>query len=135
MISKKKLILLCDLENQVDLETGDRKKVVVHARKVIGSKELVGVQTQILSQLQNMNFQYSIVIDRMFYDDQKYLYIDNKVYVISSITNATLDKDCKLNVSILQDADIENAIKEYLKDDIQWRTDWCFMGYDKIFNV
>jgi len=118
MISKKKLILLCDLENQVDAETGDRKKVVVHARKVIGSKELVGVQTQILSQLQNMNFQYSIVIDRMFYDDQKYLYIDNKVYVISSITNATLDKDCKLNVSILQDADIENAIKEYLKDDI-----------------
>lgn len=118
MISKKKLILLCDFENQVDVETGDRKKVVVNARKVIGSKELVGVQTQILSQLQNMNFQYSIVIDRMFYNDQKYLYIDNKVYVVSAITNATLDKDCKLNVSILDDKDILNAIKEYLDDGI-----------------
>lgn len=114
MISKKKLILLCDFENQVDAETGDRKKVVVNARKFIGSKELVGVQTQILSQLQNMSFQYSIVIDRMFYNNQKYLYIDNKVYVISSIAPASLDKDCKLNVSVIQDEDLENAIKEYL---------------------
>lgn len=123
MISKKKLILLCDFENTVDAETGDRKKVVVNARKIIGSKELVGVQTQILSQLQNMSFQYSIIIDRMFYNDQKYLYIDGKVYVISSITNASLDKDCKLNVSVLQDVDIENAVKEYLENDIQQTTD------------
>lgn len=118
MISKKKLILLCDFENQTDFETGNKKKVVVNARKFIGSKELVGVQTQILSQLQNMNFQYSIVIDRMFYNDQKYLYIDGKVYVVSGLAPATKDKDCKLNVSVLQDKDIENAIKEYLENGV-----------------
>lgn len=114
MISKKKFTLLCDFENVVDYETGDKKKVVVNARKIISTKELVGVQTQILSQLQNMTFQYSIVIDRMFYNDQKYLYIDGKVYVINSIAPAAENKDCKLNVSILDDKDIENAIKEYL---------------------
>ena len=54
MISKKKLILLCDFESTVDYETGNRVKKVVNARKVIGSKELVGVNTQILSQLQKM---------------------------------------------------------------------------------
>ena len=118
MISKKKLILLCDFESTVDYETGNRVKKVVNARKVIGSKELVGVNTQILSQLQNMTFSYSIVIDRMFYNDQKYIYIDDKVYTINSIAPATLNKDCKLNVSILDDKDIENAIKEYLENDI-----------------
>ena len=118
MISRKKLILLCDFESKVDYETGNRVKKVVNARKVIGSKELVGVNTQILSQLQNMTFNYSIVIDRMFYNDQKYLYIDGKVYVISSIAPASKDKDCKLNVSVLDDKDIENAIKEYLENDI-----------------
>ena len=54
----------------------------------------------------------------MFYNDQKYLYIDGKVYVISSIAPASKDKDCKLNVSVLDDKDIENAIKEYLDDGI-----------------
>lgn len=115
---QKEIDFIVWFESTVDYETGNRVKKVINARKIIGSKELVGVNTQILSQLQNMTFQYSIVIDRMFYNDQKYLYIDGKVYVISSIAPASKDKDCKLNVSVLDDKDIEKAIKEYLKNDI-----------------
>ena len=55
MISKKKLILLCDFESTTDYETGNRVKKVVNARRVIGSKELVGVTTQIRAQLRNMS--------------------------------------------------------------------------------
>lgn len=118
MISEQRLILLCDLETKVDKETGDRKKIVVNARRVIGKKSLVGVQTQQLAQMQNMNFQYSILIDKMFYKEQKYLFVDGKTYLIRTVTPAPLDKDCKLNVELLNDTDIENAVKEYLGYDI-----------------
>lgn len=114
MYSNKKLVVLCDMESVQDPETGDRTRVVVNGRKIIGSKELVGVQTQTLAQMQNMVFNYSIVVDRMFYNDQKYLYINNKLYKIQTVTPAKLPKDCKLNVVEFYDENIKNAIEEWL---------------------
>ena len=108
MISNKKLIILCDFTSIQDEETGDRLKVIANVKKVMGDKELAGVNTQMLAQMQDMTF------NRMFYKDQKYLYIDNTLYKIQSVTPAKLPKDCKLNVSEFHDENIENAIKEWL---------------------
>lgn len=114
MFSSKKLIVICDITSVQDEETGDRVRVVANGKKVIGDKTLVGINTQTLAQLQNMNFNYSIVIDRMFYKDQKYLYVDNKLYKIQNVAPAKLPKDCKLNVAELEDEDIKNAIERWL---------------------
>ena len=114
MFSEQRLVLLCDIDSIVDEETGDRKRVVVHANKVIGRKNLAGVQTQQLGQLQNMTFQYTIEIDRMYYQGQKYLWLENGLYEVKTLTPAKEPKDCKLLVVKLDDADVENAIKEYL---------------------
>lgn len=114
MFSTKKLIILCDISSMQDEETGDRVRIVINGKKIIGDKTLVGVNTQTLAQLQNMNFNYSIVIDRMYYKDQKYLYIDNKLYKIQNVSPAKLPKDCKLNVSELEDEDIKGAIERWL---------------------
>ena len=114
MFSEQRLILLCDIDSVVDEKTGDRKRVVVHANKVIGKKNLAGVQTQQLGQLQNMTFQYTIEIDRMYYQGQKYLWLENGLYEVKTLTPAKEPKDCKLLVVKLDDADVENAIKEYL---------------------
>ena len=46
MFLEQRLVLLCDIDSQIDIETGDRKKTVVHVSKVIGKKNLAGVQTQ-----------------------------------------------------------------------------------------
>lgn len=119
MYSNKKLVVLCDMESVQDPETGDRTRVVANGRKIIGSKELVGVQTQTLAQMQDMVFNYSIVVDRMFYNDQKYLYINNKLYKIQTVTPAKLPKDCKLNVVEFYDENIKNAIEEWLNNDLQ----------------
>ena len=114
MFSNKRLILLCDITSTQDEETGDRIRVVSNAKKIMGDKELTGVNTQMLAQMQDMTFNYSIVVDRMFYKDQKYLYIDNTLYKIQSVSPAKLPKDCRLNVSEFHDENIENAIKEWL---------------------
>ena len=114
MFNSQKLILLCDTKTAQDPETGDRKRVVENVRKIIGKKNLVGVQTQQLGRLQNMNFQYSVEVDKMFYNEQKYLYMDDKLYEIKALPPARLEKDCKLNVVRLEDKDVERAIKEYL---------------------
>ena len=115
MFSEQRLVMLCDVDTIQDEETGDRKRVVVHANKVIDKKNLAGVQTQQLGQLQNMTFQYTIEIDRMFYQGQKYLWLENGLYEVKTLTPAKLPKDCKLNIVKLDDADVENAIREYLK--------------------
>ena len=118
MFSNKRLVVICDMTSTIDAETGDRKKVVANATKVISNKTLVGIQTQQLAQSQGMNFQYSVEIDRMFYKEQKYLYMENKLYEIKNVSPAKLPKDCKLNVVVLNDENIENAIKEWLNGNI-----------------
>ena len=114
MFSEQRLVMLCDIDTIIDEETGDRQKVVVHAYKVIGRKNLAGVQTQQLGQLQNMTFQYTIEIDRMYYQNQKYIWFENGLYEVKALAPTKEPKDCKLLVVKLEDADVENAIKEYL---------------------
>ena len=114
MFSPKRLVVLCDMDSIQDDNTGDRTRVVVNARKIIGDKQLVGVNTQTLAQIQNMTFNYSIEVDRMFYNDQKYLYINNKLYKIQTVSPAKHPKDCKLNVSEFNDEDIKRAIERWL---------------------
>ena len=114
MFSEHRLVMLCDVDTIQDEETGDRKRVVVHALKVIGRKNFAGVQTQQLGQLQNMTFQYTIEIDRMYYQNQKYLWLENGLYEVKALAPAKEPKDCKLLVVKLDDEDIENAIKGYL---------------------
>lgn len=116
MFTSKRLIILCDITSQQNQETGDRIRIVSNAKRIIGDKTLVGVNTQTIAQLQNMNFNYSIIVDRMYYRDQKYLYIDNKLYKIQNVSPAKLPKDCKLNVSELDDADIKQAIERWIND-------------------
>lgn len=114
MYSSRRTVYICDMTSVVDKETGDRKRVVANGRKVIGIKDLVGIQTQQLAQSQNMNFQYSIEIDRMFYNNQKYLYVDKILYEIKNVAKASKPQNCKLNVSALNDADIKNAVEEWI---------------------
>lgn len=114
MFSELKQVMLCDIDSVVDKDTGDRKKIVVNSLKIVGRKNLAGVQTQQLGQLQNMSFQYTIEIDKMYYQGQKYLWLENGLYEVKTLTPAKLPKDCKLNIVKLEDADVENAIREYL---------------------
>ena len=113
MFTNKKLIIICDINTVTDPETLDKQKVVANGVQVMGSVDLVGVQTQQLAQIQNMNFNYSIVIDRMYYDQQKYLYFENHLYEIKNVGKAKLPKDCTLNVQALKDANIQTAIEEW----------------------
>jgi len=119
MFNTKRLVVLCDIDSTQSADNGDRVRIVTNAIKTIGEKTIAGVNTQTLAQLQNMSFSYSIIVDKMYYSDQKYLFVDDKVYKIQSVTPAKLNKDCKLNVVEFSDANIENAIKEWLFNDIQ----------------
>lgn len=115
MFSSKRLIVICDINTTQDKETGNRKKVVDNACKVVCNKDLVGIQTQQLAQSQNMVFQYTLELDRMFYNNQKYLYLEKGVYEIKNIAKGSKPHLCKLSVTALHDEDIKRAIEEYLQ--------------------
>lgn len=116
MFTNKRMVVICDMASRTNPETLDKTKVVENASKVICEKELVGVQTQQLAQAQNINFRYSLIVDKMFYANQKYLYLENDLYKIETITQGKLPKDCKLIVSVLDDEDIKRAIETWLKN-------------------
>lgn len=109
------MVVICDISSRTDPETLDKTKVVENASKVICDKELVGVYTQQLAQAQNISFKYSLIVDKMFYGNQKYLYMENDLYKIETITQGKHPKDCKLIVSALQDEDIKRAIETWLE--------------------
>ena len=114
MFSNKIMVTICDIRTETDPTTLDKTKIVDNARQVVCEKEFVGIQTQQLAQSQQMNFRYSIVVDRMFYGNQKYLYLENEVYKIETVALGKHKKDCKLIVSVFEDEDIKNAIETWL---------------------
>ena len=119
MFTNKRIVLICDIgKGTVDPETGDRQSTVENATRIMGMVDLVGIQTQQLAQIQNMNFQYSIEVDRMFYQQQKYLWLDNGLYEIKNVSKASQPQNCKLNVVVLEDEDIENAIRRWNNEHI-----------------
>ena len=108
MFTNKRLLVLCDIGSIQDAETGDRTRIVVNGKKIIGDKQL--------AQLQNMTFNYTIEIDRIFYQDQKYLYVNKKLYKIQNVSPAKQPHTCKLNVSEFNDENIQQAIERWLND-------------------
>lgn len=114
MFTGKRLLVICDLTSTVSEETGDRTKSVINGVKVICDKDLVGLQTQMYAQSQNMVFNYSLEIDRMYYANQKYVYVDNNLYEIKTISKGSKPHLCKLNVSVLDDTDIKTTIERWL---------------------
>ena len=63
MITGKKMVVLADIKSVLDTETGDRVKAVEHAKKLVSTVELVGVQTAQLGQSQGFNLAYSVIVN------------------------------------------------------------------------
>lgn len=118
MFSNKKRVVICDVETTPNPSTLNRTWEITNARAVICDKNLVGIQSQQLASLQNMVFNYSIEIDRMFYNEQKYLFVDDKLFTIQSVAPAKHPKDCKLNVTELNDEEIKTAIKGWINGNL-----------------
>lgn len=118
MFTNRKYVVICDIDTEQDIDTGDLTYTVANATKCMVDVDLVGVQTQQLAQIQNMTFNYSIVVGRMFYNNQKYLWLEGQLYEIKGLGLAKLPKDCKLNVVITHNENIEAAIEEYLNGNI-----------------
>lgn len=114
MFSLRKFIILCNLTAETDAETGDKKKSVVDGQIYICDKDLVGVQVQQLAQSQNMIYNNSLEIDRMFYSEQKYCYCDNQLYEIKGIGKGSKQHLMKLNVVKNDDAEIKQIVEEWM---------------------
>ena len=54
----------------------------------------------------------------MFYNEQKYLYVDNSLFTIQSVSPAKQPKDCKLNVMALDDLEIKTAIEGWINGNL-----------------
>lgn len=119
MFSNIRYLVLFDTQTDIDAETGDQIKVVVSGRIIICNKDLVGVQVQQLAQSQNMIFNNSLEIDRMFYTEQKYCYCDNMVYEIKGVGKGSKPHLMKLNVVKNNDSELKEIIEGWVDANIQ----------------
>lgn len=116
MFSLVRWLVICNLTTETDPETGDKIKSVVDGKICVCNKDLVGVQVQQLAQNQNMIFNNSLEIDRMFYNEQKYCYCDNQLYEIKGVGKGSKQHLMKLNVVKNDDADIKKIVEGWIKN-------------------
>lgn len=114
MLTKKRFLVLVDVDTTINVVNGDRTLTVANGQKIICKKDLVGLQTQQFGQSQGFIFNSSLEIDRTYYNNQKYCYVDSKLYEIKSISKAKLEKDMLLNVVEIVNAKITTAITTWL---------------------
>lgn len=118
MFNLVRYLVVCNLITETDPETGDKMKSVIDGKIYICNKDLVGVQVQQLAQSQNMIFNNSLEIDRMFYNEQKYCYCDNQLYEIKGVGKGSKPHLMKLNVVKNEDAEIKQVIEEWINANI-----------------
>ena len=114
MITGKKLIVLANIETAQGGGTADRIKRVTGGKKLIESVELVGVQTAQLGQAQGFNLALSVEVQRIHYDNEKYLYFSGRLYEIKSISKAKSPAKMLLNVQTFDDRETKSAIERWL---------------------
>lgn len=118
MFSLVRYLVICNLTTETDAETGDKIKSAIDGKICICNKDLVGLQVQQLAQSQNMIFNNSLEIDRMYYNEQKYCYCDNQLYEIKGISKGSKPYLMKLNVVKNDDAEIKKVIEEWTNANI-----------------
>ena len=115
MLTGPKMYILADVENGMqDIKTGDRTKNVTRAKVLVNTVELVGVNTAQLGQVQGFNLAFSVEIPRIQYDSEKYLYFDNTLYEIKTLSKAKTAVNMLLNVQKSNDNEAAKAIKEWI---------------------
>ena len=113
MFNGKKEVAIVDVESVQDIATGDREKKVTKGKIVVAKVDLVGVQVQQLGQAQGMNLSYAVEIPRYQYDQEKYVFFDDQLYVIVHMTKAKSPTNMLLNVAKLKEKEIADAIRTW----------------------
>lgn len=114
MLTGKKAVAIVDIDTVKDPDTGDRKSVV--SRGIYGTYtvELVGVNTAMLGQSQGFTLSYSVILPRINYNREKYVYFDGDLYEVKTLSKATSPTDMLLNVQELTDTEKKSAIEEWI---------------------
>lgn len=114
MLTGKKAVAIVDIDTVKDTETGDRKDTVTRGVYGTYTVELVGVNTAMLGQSQGFNLSYSVILPRINYDNEKYVYFDGNVYEVKTLSKAKKANEMTLNVQEITDVNKKAVIEEWI---------------------
>lgn len=114
MLTGKKAVAIIDIDTVKDTETGDRKDTVTRGIYGTYTVELVGVNTAMLGQSQGFNLSYSVILPRINYNGEKFVYFDDELYEVKTLSKAANANDMTLNVQKITDTDKATVIKEWI---------------------
>lgn len=114
MITGKKAVAIVDIDTVKNVETGDRESVVSGGIYGTYTVDLVGVSTAMLGQSQGFNLSYSVILPRINYNGEKYVYFDGNLCEVKTLSKAKKVNEMTLNVQELTDRDKKTAIEEWI---------------------
>lgn len=114
MLTGKKAVAIVDIDTVKDTGTGDRNDIVSRGTYASYTVELVGINTSMLGQSQGFNLSYSVIVPRINYNGEKYVYFDGALYEVKTLSKAASSNDMTLNVQKLTDTDKIKVIKEWI---------------------
>lgn len=116
MISGEKSVYIFNIdEDSIDEINGDRVLKVSNCKLIVGTVDLVGIQTQQLGQSQGYRFSYSVEIPRLYYDSEKYCFFENELFEVQGLGKAKSSSNMLLNVGKSKEEDILSAIKKWME--------------------
>lgn len=115
LLTGRKQVVIADVtSSQQNLATGDRKKNVTRAKVLAAIVDLVGINTAQVGQVQGFRLTNSVEVDRVQYNGEKYLYCDGILCCVATMSKAKSAQKMLLNIVETNDADIKNAIEEWI---------------------
>lgn len=116
MLTGRKAVAIVDIDTVADKETGDRSKAVERGIYGVYAVELVGVNTAQLGQSLGFTLSYSIVVPRIVYSGERYVFFDGNLYTVQTLGKAKSETEMTLNVQELKDDKAVEAVRRWIDE-------------------
>ena len=114
MRTGRQLVAILNIKTTHDIETGEESKTVESGIQLAANVDLVGIMTAQLGQAQGFNLKFSVEVPRLLYNEQKFVYFQDRLYTVKSFSKAKRPATMLLNIEECDDKNISEAVKEWL---------------------
>jgi len=113
MKTLKKLIKLANVSSSSNND-GDTTFIVTDFIEVYADTNDIGILTKQYGVSINIDFTMAVTLDRMLFNDQRYMVVENNLFEIKDTAKAKYLKDVTLNVTKISNENIKTIINKYI---------------------
>jgi len=108
-------ILLLDTEIRTVPHSGGKTETIIeHGTMFSGEVSLVGQQTYWNAKVSNIILEYSVKVRKSLYKNEKFMWINNKLFEVVNLAKSKDQNDILLNIKAKTDSSTSDAVIAWL---------------------